>query len=232
MSDIKIFRKAIDIYSSNYEEIISNEIGAGTALGYISKVINSIKNRNSNETEKKLELNNFKNYVVKSSNNSQVRKILNVKKDVFLIIYNCIFNNNTSSLNLDKLSLLCGYMKRLIKSKITDIDITYGLKEEINADKERALIAKKELEKQKELEKEKEKKALEAMSPEDRFKYEFENANDKEKFATEEYNLIISHSEDDNIKVKAKILLEFYLGKTKKSKKVLKKIDKLKEIFL
>lgn len=233
MEDLKIFRKAINIYSNNYAIISSINEGIDSALGSISKVINSIKNKNLTENEKRIELNNFKNYVNKCGNNINLKNILNINKNTFITIYNTIFNVETNSLNLNELSLLCGYMTRLIKSNIQDIDITYGLEEEINADIQRELIEQRRLEEQRQLEREEQERVLNAMSPEDRFRHELENASDVEKFAAEQYNLIISDSDSEDIikKEKAKILLDFYLGKNKPSKKVLKKIDKLKELL-
>ena len=84
MEDLKIFRKAINIYSNNYAIISSINEGIDSALGSISKVINSIKNKNLTENEKRIELNNFKNYVNKCGNNINLKNILNINRNTFI----------------------------------------------------------------------------------------------------------------------------------------------------
>lgn len=230
MADLKIFRKAISIYSDKYNDFCAIDNGVDSAFGTIFKVLNSIKNRDLNETQKNVELDNFKGYVVRVNNN----KIFNVDKKVFNTVYSSVFNERTKELSIDELSVLCGYMIRLVKSKILGQDIQNGLTEEINVDKERIKHERQIIEEQRKIKeqmaKEEQEKALEAMSTEDRFKYELEHAPDKEKFATDELNKIISGDDVDKM-IKAKILLDFYSLKKEKSKKVKEKIKKLNEML-
>ena len=230
MGNLKIFRKAIDIYGNNYEELLGIEKGVTSAFSAIFNVLNSIRNRILSENEKNRELQKFKQYVNKLNNDIKQKKIFDVKKETFISIYNLIFNNETLGLSIEELSVLCGYMQRLVKSKISQNEIRYGIEEEINVDIYRSkrieeLNRLKEQEEQEDLE-----RRLESMSLGDSFRYHLNNAPDIEKFATDEFKKLTSENDTYKI-VKAKVLLEFYSNKENKTKKVKEKIKKLNEII-
>lgn len=230
MGNLKIFRKAIDIYGNNYEELLGIDKGVTSAFSAIFNVLNSIRNRILSENEKNRELQKFKQYVNKLNNDIKQKKIFDVKKETFISIYNLIFNNETLGLSIEELSVLCGYMQRLVKSKISQNEIRYGIEEEINVDIYRSkrieeLNRLKEQEEQEDLE-----RRLESMSLGDSFRYHLNNAPDIEKFATDEFKKLTSENDTNKI-VKAKVLLEFYSNKENKTKKVKEKIKKLNEII-
>lgn len=214
---LRIAIKNIRQNRNNVDILRNEESGVDSAFGAIKNMLKSINIRNSNEAEIK----KIGEYI-----NRCDKKIFNIKSEIVRRVWRIVYNNNTKMFNIKELYSFCCYTNQIIKSydNLDDIEYESNREEQVKKIiKERELLEKvKEEEEKKEEQKSK-------MTDEDRFRYELNKAQDKDKFATDIFKDLDGMDEKEK-KLKAAVLLEFYESK-KETKKTKEKKQKLKQIL-